>query len=315
MRAEEDRLDREIEEVQVLIQQHHSRDSSRLLASPRGILSRRPSRSAPPPPPVSGGEEPLLSIEFPSSPDLFDEISSQPLHPLADPPATIDDDSAGGETTGRVVFTTSLVRPGAPSQLIRRFGETFADLVTAQDGFGAKVTHLILPTTDGRIAKRTQKYLLAMLNGLWIVTLGWVEECLRRGRLVREAPFEVAGDENYPEEEAPRCARLSRRSREAPLLCGYAFYLYGAFATPNQPDLAQLIRAAGGTVIDNVRELLAPRRTKGARVIILCDPREQADFEKDAGVIQKFRPLLTSTWLLDCISSFQIVDSIHYIVL
>lgn len=310
MRAEEDRLDREIEEVQVLIQQHHRRDSSHLLASPRGILSRL-SRSSPPPL-TGGGEDPLLSMEFPSSADLFDEIiSSQPLLP----PATIGDDSLDEVAAGRVIFTTSLVRSGAQAQLIQRFGEAFADRVTAQDGFGPKVTHLILPTTNDRIAKRTQKYLLAMLSGLWIVTLGWVEECLRRGRLVQEAPFEVAGDENYPGEEAPRCARLSRRSREAPLLGGYSFYLYGAFATPNQSDLAQLIQAAGGAVVDNVRELLALRRAKGARIIILCDPREQADFEKDAGVIQRFKPLLASTWLLDCISSFQIVDTIHYIVL
>ncbi|PNH05899.1 hypothetical protein TSOC_007814 [Tetrabaena socialis] len=58
---------------------------------------------------------------------------------------------------------------------------------------GCHMTHLIVQATPvGLLAPRTLKYMRATMQGCWVVDVGWMAECIARGRLVPEAPYEAA---------------------------------------------------------------------------------------------------------------------------
>lgn len=241
----------------------------------------------------------LEAINFPSSPndDLF--------------PLNINCNLASDPRSQPIILLTSLVNETTSITDVGRFVERFA--LQRLSSWSDTVTHLVTPAKD-HVAKRTLKYFLSILHGCWIVSTDWMEAANRTGKLPREFGYEVTGDEAFPVEEGPRRARLSRAAGEAPLLAGYSFYLYGTFGAPSIDELALLIRKAGAQLITSIGQL---REMKGptCRTLILCDPNKQADFEKDVSVIAKHRPLLATTWLLDCISTYQIVDITPYIVL
>lgn len=268
----------------------------RLIA--RGVPAKEPSNAAMLP--DSETLALLEAIDFPSSPN--DDL----LH------ANSIICNFASEPRGQsIILLTSLINETASINSIGRFVERFA--LQRLSSWSETVTHLVTPAKD-HVAKRTLKYFLSILHGCWIVSTDWVEAANRTGHLPREVDYEVIGDETFPVEEGPRRARLSRAAGEAPLLAGYSFYLYGTFGAPSASELALLIRKAGAQLITSIGQL---RERKGptCRTLILCDPTKQADFEKDAGVIAKHRPLLATTWLLDCISTYQIVDITPYIVL
>lgn len=228
------------------------------------------------------------NLQFPSSPD---DLFRQTHHSLRPP----------------MVLCTSLVSKGALLD-VQQFASSFEACLLEK--FSPQVTHII---TSEQVTKRTFKLMRGILRGCWVVTMEWVDLGLQEGRVLDEEAFEVAGDEYYPMEDGPRRGRLSRSNDEAPLLSEYSFYLYGAFSAPSAAELAVLIREAGGELIETVETLA--KRKGGSKMIVLCDPKEQADFERDAGIISRFLPLLSSSWLLDCISAFQIVDASPHIVL
>ncbi|PJF17061.1 Protein BREAST CANCER SUSCEPTIBILITY 1-like protein [Paramicrosporidium saccamoebae] len=213
-------------------------------------------------------------IQFPSSPDdLFARPATQQW-----------------SESRSMVLCTSLIK-GPALGVVGEFADLFGLRISQQ--FDEDVTHIITPTKN-QVAKRTLKYLRGVLRGCWLVSSEWVDICLQEGRLLDEKPFEVTGDEYFPDEDGPRRGRTSKTNGESPLLAGYSFYLYGAFSAPNIDDLQALIMDAGGELIGNIEELASQRRGK---VTVLCDPKSQADFEKDEGVITKFKPLLSSMWL------------------
>lgn len=244
-------------------------------------------------------------IQFPSSPeDLFCRIPTQSS--LERPVVEI-------ASRNDIVLATSLVKKGPATDLLHRFLRRFPSVVLSSTfDEAATVTHLVTPTRN-RVAKRTLKFLRAMLRGCWILSTEWMEACLQQDRLLAEMEYEITGDEYHPEEAGPRRARLSKAGNESPLLSGHSFYLYGSFSAPSRTDLQHLVADAGAHLIRNVSDLAVRRRL--GKVSVLCDPKEQANFEKDAGIIAKFRPLLASSWLLDCIGAFQIVDPTPHIVL
>lgn len=242
-------------------------------------------------------------IQFSSSPDdLFCRLPTQ-LLPIGS--------ASLANTSKDMVIATSLIKKGPATNLLQSFLSRFP-FISLSSSFDPTVVRHLVTLAPTKVAKRTIKFLRAILNGSWIVSTEWMEECLFQGRLVEETPYEIRGDEYHPDEAAPRRARLSKLGNESSLLSGYSFYLYGAFSAPSIDDLRLLVADSGAHLVTNVKELTKKRPGK---VYILCDPKEQADFEKDAGIIAKFRPLLASSWLLDCISTFQIVDPSLHIVL
>ena len=46
-------------------------------------------------------------------------------------------------------------------------------------------------SADGTVAKRSVKYIAALLSGIWVVSPGWAQACAAAGQVVDEAPFEL----------------------------------------------------------------------------------------------------------------------------
>ncbi|VDD77837.1 unnamed protein product [Mesocestoides corti] len=148
----------------------------------------------------------------------------------------------------------------------------------------SEVTHLITGTTIGTSPKdkkrkkadpaktptsashpgatcpRTLKFLLAVLQGCWILSFDWIETCEVVKMRVEEEAFEVMGCNASPQSGSSRRARRAREAGSAGLFHGFRFCLLGNFAypTPSRVDLAALITAGGGTVFS--REISSPSR-------------------------------------------------------
>lgn len=103
------------------------------------------------------------------------------------------------------------------------------------------------------------------------------------------------------------------------LFSGLEFYLYGCFGHPSAADLELLIIEGGGWLIRSAAILSSSSNRTGRgrriRTVVLCDPKVQMGFETDASLVAKHRPLVASTWILDCISAFKLVDQRTYAVL
>lgn len=277
-------------------------------ATPKSPLSEVMGPSRPVVLPDTDTVAQLCNLEFPSSPhdDLFLPASPKILMKGKNPVT-----SAGVPPT--IHLATSLIKKDQMG-LIGQFCERFSFCVQLQDQFIPHLTtHLVTPCTK-LVAKRSFKYLSAILSGSWIISTEWIAACLNSNVLIDCEEWEVAGDEHFSEEEGPRRARLSRWHQEPPLMSGLSFYLYGKFSAPGIDELSRLILQAGGSLIDSV-DKLPKRQSSTSNTIVLCDPKEQTDFEKDAGVLAKYRPLLSTSWLLDSISCYQVLDRRDHIVL
>lgn len=134
---------------------------------------------------------------------------------------------------------------------------------------------------------------------------------MKRNALVPAEPFEVQGDESCPDSGAPRKSRLSRLKREVGLFARVHFYFYGEFRQPSLSDLTSLVMEGDGEIIKGL-EMLSKSSNK--RVLVICDAR-QSNFEKDAGVVSRYRPLITSQWIMDCVSAMELLPVEPYAAL
>lgn len=63
-------------------------------------------------------------------------------------------------------------------------------LVTYSSVFSSSVTHMIVDVTKkNHVKDHTMKYVSAVASGIWVVGFGWVEECLKQGRLLPEVTY------------------------------------------------------------------------------------------------------------------------------
>ena len=57
--------------------------------------------------------------------------------------------------------------------------------------FSNRTTHLIVPSTDDKIAADDVVYYEALLSGVWIVTWNWIDDSSMAGDLIDEEEFQV----------------------------------------------------------------------------------------------------------------------------
>ncbi|KAL0304987.1 UNVERIFIED_CONTAM: BRCA1-associated RING domain protein 1 [Sesamum angustifolium] len=72
------------------------------------------------------------------------------------------------------------------------------------------VTHVIAATDSNGACSRTLKVLMAILNGIWILTMDWIKACVEANHPVDEEPYEVNLD-NHGCRNGPRNGRLRRQ--------------------------------------------------------------------------------------------------------
>lgn len=238
----------------------------------------------------------LENLEFPSSPVISPlEDTGSPFQSAYTPESTL-------------VVTTTLLSVEEKGR-VREWAEAVGAIFVSQ--YSTAVTHVIAKTTaeSPKIAIRSMKTMQAIVDGRWLLPVSWIDACATSAAVLREELFELEGDQ-YSDDEGPRRSRMSHRNNESKLFDGYRFYLFGTFGTPTRQDLETLLVAAGAQVIPTVEELA---RCKGSDsdVVVLGDPNELYNLEKDQGIIERFTFLQTE-WIYSSISAFELLECQHF---
>ncbi|KAM0822445.1 hypothetical protein ACQ4PT_071484 [Festuca glaucescens] len=110
------------------------------------------------------------------------------------------------------------------------------------------VTHVIASTDLSGACKRTLKFLMAILNGKWIVSIDWVKACMDHMEPVDETKFEVTTDV-HGVTGGPRLGRQRVIKKQPKLFDGMRFYLHGDYTKSYRGFLQDLVIVAGGTVL------------------------------------------------------------------
>lgn len=136
----------------------------------------------------------------------------------------------------------SAAEKGAVSEFAKLAG------VPISTSWTPSVTHVIASTGHSGACKRTLKFLMAILNGKWIVSIDWVKACMDRMEPVDEQKFEVATDV-HGVTGGPRLGRQRVINKQPRLFDGMRFYLHGDYTKSYRGFLQDLVVAAGGTVL------------------------------------------------------------------
>ncbi|XP_023743762.1 BRCA1-associated RING domain protein 1 isoform X1 [Lactuca sativa] len=118
------------------------------------------------------------------------------------------------------------------------------------------VTHVIAATDSNGACTRTYKVLMAILNGVWIVSVEWVNACMEARCLVNEEPYEVHLD-THGCTGGPKAGRLRVLNNGPKLFKNLEFYFVGDYIEAHKSDLKELVTTAGGTIIEARDQLLS----------------------------------------------------------
>ncbi|KAG7330817.1 hypothetical protein KOW79_004786 [Hemibagrus wyckioides] len=174
--------------------------------------------------------------------------------------------------------------------------------------FSSAVTHVMVPYGP---MPSTLTVLQGILNGCWVLSFTWLDQCLQQGRWMDESGFE-AGD-------GPRRSRANRVSLLPPLFNGCFFYLLGSFHKPPRDGLVQLVKVGGGQLLsrqpkadsDVTQTVMAAAyhaRPDSDQAFcthyILYDPQSSSR----PGPVRLGKVWSApSSWLLDCIKAFSLL--------
>ncbi|KAH9315260.1 hypothetical protein KI387_023887, partial [Taxus chinensis] len=126
----------------------------------------------------------------------------------------------------------------------------FANLVgaTISKAWSPAVTHVIASIDTHGACRRTLKFLMAILEGKWVLKTDWITACSKAGAPVGEEGFEITHDihDTY---EGPKRGRLRVEKQAPKLFQGLSFYLSGEFSVSLKGYLLDLVSAAGGVVL------------------------------------------------------------------
>lgn len=257
----------------------------------------------------------IIEIDaLPSSPPstLFQSIHFSPIKTDNLLNDAIEGRGEGGkrQQLDHLKITSSLLSIQSQN-LLERWSSSFG--IKLLPTFDNQITHVI---TESSRPKRTIKTMMAILNGIWLVSIEWIKASLMKNTILPENEFEIQGDD-ATKEPGPKRSRFSKQLGECKLFDNFLFYLYGSFGKLEKKDILSLLSNGGASIIGNIDELknLAKgKRIKNQkkRIIILCDPEVQSDYETDLGITGYFKPFIAVSWLLDCTSSYQIIDITHY---
>ncbi|XP_062012669.1 protein BREAST CANCER SUSCEPTIBILITY 1 homolog [Rosa rugosa] len=120
--------------------------------------------------------------------------------------------------------------------------------VTVLKKWDSSITHIVAPIDENGACRRTLKVLLGILEGKWILSMGWIKACMEAMKLVNEEPYEISVD-IYGIRDGPRLGRLRLQNKEPKLFDGLKFYFMGDFVPSYKGYLQDLVIAAGGIVL------------------------------------------------------------------
>ncbi|NWS56032.1 BARD1 protein, partial [Chunga burmeisteri] len=174
--------------------------------------------------------------------------------------------------------------------------------------FNSTVTHLVIPDVP---MPSTVKCMMAVLTGCWVLKFEWVRACLQTRVREQEEKYEIQG--------GPQRGRLNREQLLPKLFDGCYFYFLGSFSHHQKSDLVELVKAAGGQIL--VRQP-KPDSDVTQTVNTVAYHAESTSDQRFCtqyviyDVSSKFKPekirqgkvwMAPSSWLIDCVMSFQLL--------
>ncbi|NWW22179.1 BARD1 protein, partial [Falcunculus frontatus] len=174
--------------------------------------------------------------------------------------------------------------------------------------FNSRVTHLVIPDVP---MPRTVKCMMAVLTGCWVIKFEWVKACLQSSVREQEEKYEVQG--------GPQRGRLNREQLLPKLFDGCYFYFLGSFKHHQKSDLLELVKAAGGQVLVRQPKPDSDVTQTINTVAYHAEPTSDQRLCTQYviyDVASKFQPekirqgkvwMAPSSWLIDCVMSFQLL--------
>ncbi|XP_074269607.1 protein BREAST CANCER SUSCEPTIBILITY 1 homolog [Silene latifolia] len=186
------------------------------------------------------------------------------------------------------------------------------------------VTHVIASTIENGACKRTFKVLKGILEGKWILSIKWVQACMKASKLVEETPYEITCD-IYGIQNGPYLGRLRLLNKEPKLFSGFKFYLTGDFEPSYMRYLQDLATTAGGTILHRKpiaedTEISASCSSVTSTLIIYaeladkCQPSrkhltlERRRSDAEALASSSGARVAHDTWLFHCIAGHKLLD-------
>ncbi|XP_017697418.2 protein BREAST CANCER SUSCEPTIBILITY 1 homolog [Phoenix dactylifera] len=110
------------------------------------------------------------------------------------------------------------------------------------------VTHVIASTDKNGACKRTIKFLMAILDGKWILSIDWIKACMESREPVDEEKYEITVDV-HGIGRGPQLGRLRAINKQPKLFAGISFYFSGDYTPSYKGYLQDLVIKAGGTIL------------------------------------------------------------------
>ncbi|KAM6200192.1 BRCA1-associated RING domain protein 1 isoform 2-T2 [Sarcoramphus papa] len=174
--------------------------------------------------------------------------------------------------------------------------------------FNSRVTHLVIPDVP---MPSTVKCMMAVLTGCWVLKFEWVQACLQTAVREQEEKYEIQG--------GPQRGRLNREQLLPKLFDGCYFYFLGSFNRHQKSDLVELVKAAGGQILVRQPKPDSDVTQTINTVAYHAEPTSDQRFCTQYviyDVSSKFKPekirqgkvwMASSSWLIDCVMSFQLL--------
>ncbi|KAL1188855.1 BRCA1-associated RING domain protein 1 [Cardamine amara subsp. amara] len=184
------------------------------------------------------------------------------------------------------------------------------------------VTHVIASTDEKGACVRTLKVLMGILNGKWIINSDWMKASIEAFQPVDEEPFEIHLDTQGCQ-DGPKTARLSAATNKPKLFDGLKFYFFGDFMKGYKEDLKNLVKVAGGTILNTEDELASESSNnvndqRSSIVVYNIDPPLGCALGEEVTIIwqrandaealssQTGSRLVGHTWLLESIAGYKL---------
>lgn len=121
-------------------------------------------------------------------------------------------------------------------------------------------------------ARRTMKYMCALLTGKWVVSPAWTQTCAASQSAVPEAAHEARGDERggSPGAAAAHRQRLLGRGGSR-IFEGLKMHLTGDFNSISRAELEQLVKLGGGRMLRHAPSPPSPGKVLDPGLRVICE--------------------------------------------
>ncbi|XP_041056011.1 BRCA1-associated RING domain protein 1 [Carcharodon carcharias] len=176
--------------------------------------------------------------------------------------------------------------------------------------FNTSVTHIIVPNDH---ALCTMKCLMGIISGCWLVDFQWVTACLEISDRVVEEDYEISSV------NGPKRGRLNQEQQLPKLFDGCHFYFMGPFRSYKKDELVHLVKVGGGQVLARQPKPDSDVTQSINTVAYHAFPGSDQSFCTQYIIYDKdsnYKPekvrlgkvwTTHSTWLIDCVKSFELL--------